>query len=196
AKQNVTSHQGDRAMLTCIVSNLGTKSVSWKRQGDSHPLTIGNSAFVSDSRLSVNFNQVSDEWSLIIQDIKLADEGVYVCLVTTKDLKYNASATVWLNVKTIQISGTTYVEVGQTINLSCNVTGRPLPPHHVTWYKDDEVIIFDPRQSKVKVNQTLFQNNYVSRLEITRVVSIDTAWYTCRSSNDDSDSIHVQVLNG
>jgi len=59
--------------------------VTWRRDGDAHPLTIGLYPFAPDSRLSVDFNQRTNEWSLIIQDVTLDDEGVYHCQVTSKD---------------------------------------------------------------------------------------------------------------
>jgi len=59
--------------------------VTWRRQGDAHPLTIGLYPFAPDSRLSVDYNQRTNEWSLIIQDVTPRDEGVYHCQVTSKD---------------------------------------------------------------------------------------------------------------
>jgi len=59
--------------------------VTWRRQGDAHPLTIGLYPFAPDSRLSVDYSQRTNEWSLIIQDVTLQDEGVYHCQVTSKD---------------------------------------------------------------------------------------------------------------
>jgi len=59
--------------------------VTWRRDGDAHPLTIGLYPFAPDSRLSVDFNQRTNEWSLIIQDVTPDDEGVYHCQVTSKD---------------------------------------------------------------------------------------------------------------
>jgi len=59
--------------------------VTWRRQGAAHPLTIGLYPFAPDSRLSVDYNQRTNEWSLIIQDVTPQDEGVYHCQVTSKD---------------------------------------------------------------------------------------------------------------
>jgi len=59
--------------------------VTWRRQGDAHPLTIGLYPFAPDSRLSVDHNERTSEWSLIIQDVTPQDEGVYHCQVTSKD---------------------------------------------------------------------------------------------------------------
>jgi Immunoglobulin V-set domain len=59
--------------------------VTWKRFDDIHPLTIGMYPFAPDPRISVDLNQRLNEWSLIIQDIRPTDEGVYQCQISTKD---------------------------------------------------------------------------------------------------------------
>ena len=50
-----------------------------------HPLTIGLYTFAPDTRINVDYNQRMNEWSLIIQDIRPMDEGVYQCQISTKN---------------------------------------------------------------------------------------------------------------
>ena len=47
-------------------------------------MTIGLFTFVGDTRVSVDYNQRTNEWSLIIQDVKPSDEGTYQCQISTK----------------------------------------------------------------------------------------------------------------
>ena len=47
-------------------------------------MTIGLFTFVGDTRVSVDYNQRTNEWSLIIQDVKPSDEGTYKCQISTK----------------------------------------------------------------------------------------------------------------
>jgi len=35
----------------------------------------------------------------------------------------------------VHVTGTEYVDRGSAIQLVCNATGRPDPPHNVDWYK-------------------------------------------------------------
>ena len=72
--------------------------VTWRRRSDAHPLTIGLFTFVGDTRISVDFNQRTNEWSLMIQDVTPADEGIYECQISTKQENMN-SYEVKLNVK-------------------------------------------------------------------------------------------------
>jgi Immunoglobulin I-set domain len=59
--------------------------VTWKRQDEVHPLTIGVYPFAPDTRIGIDFNQRTNEWSLIIQDIRPMDEGIYQCQISTKN---------------------------------------------------------------------------------------------------------------
>lgn len=59
--------------------------MTWKRYEQVHPLTIGLYPFAPDTRIGVDFNQRMNEWSLIIQDIRPTDEGVYQCQISTKN---------------------------------------------------------------------------------------------------------------
>jgi len=72
--------------------------VIWRRYEDVSPLTIGLYPFAADARISVDYNLRTSEWTLLIQDVRPSDEGLYHCQVSTKDASehmYN----VQLNVK-------------------------------------------------------------------------------------------------
>lgn len=70
-------------VAVCSIS----EKVTWRRQNQEHPLTVGLFPFVSDPRVSVDFNQRTNEWSLIIQDVRPDDEGLYHCEISTKHKK-------------------------------------------------------------------------------------------------------------
>ena len=72
--------------------------VTWRKKSEAHPLTIGLFTFVGDTRISVDYNQRMNEWSLIIQDVKPGDEGIYQCQISTKNEELNFYD-VLLNVK-------------------------------------------------------------------------------------------------
>ena len=41
----------------------------------------------------------------------------------------------WCAYAGVHVTGTEYVDRGAAIQLVCNATGRPDPPHNVDWYK-------------------------------------------------------------
>jgi len=191
--RNLTVGPGDRAVLKCRVDHLGTKTVTWRKQTQAHPLTIGLYTFVGDNRISVDYNQRLNEWSLIIQNVKPGDEGIYQCLISSKDEKlqhYN----VQLNVKTVQVSGTDYVEFGSQIQLVCNATGKPDPPHDVEWIKDGKKIHSNAKKG-VLITKKIETKVLISMLVIQKSSMTDIGYYICRSSNKDTGMIKVHVLN-
>ncbi|ESO08885.1 hypothetical protein HELRODRAFT_123829, partial [Helobdella robusta] len=143
-QQNVTFNPGDRAVLRCWVRNLGTKTLSWKRKDDGHPLTIGSHVFTSDVRVKVQSVGRLDEWRLIINDVQVADSGVYQCQVSSQ--RHLGTYQVLLYVKSslhIHVTGTKYVLRDDVINLMCNVTANPHLPDDVNWFKDSKLIRYD-----------------------------------------------------
>jgi len=69
--------------------------VIWRRQDESHPLTVGPYIFASDTSISVETasergeDDVTkwSEWRLIINSVRHQDAGVYHCQVTAKQLR-------------------------------------------------------------------------------------------------------------
>jgi len=49
----------------------------------------------------------------------------------------------------IQVSGLDYVEKGNTIQLICNATGKPDPPHDVEWYRGNNKILSDSQSGVI-----------------------------------------------
>ena len=80
-----------------------SQQVVWRREKDLHPLTIGMFTFVPDERISVDYNQRTNEWSLIIHNVNPADEATYNCQISTKDSN-TRSYKIKLNVKSKVLS--------------------------------------------------------------------------------------------
>jgi len=92
-QQNVFKH------IACDANSglYSLRQVTWKRWKEVHPLTIGLYPFAPDTRIGVDYNQRMNEWSLIIQDIRPTDEGVYQCQISTKN--DHESYNIWLHVR-------------------------------------------------------------------------------------------------
>ena len=98
-------------------------------------------------------------------------------------------------VAAIQVSGTEYVEHGSPIQLMCNATGRPDPPHNVDWYKDGQVVHSDVQRGII-VTKKIETKLLVSVLSIRSARLSNAGRYDCQSSDDESAAVNVHVLKG
>ncbi|KAK2181817.1 hypothetical protein NP493_379g00015 [Ridgeia piscesae] len=167
--------------------------VVWRREKDLHPLTIGMFTFVPDERISVDYNQRTNEWSLIIHNVNPADEATYNCQISTKDSN-TRSYKIKLNVKTVQVTGTEYVERGNALHLVCNASGKPDPPHDVQWFKGGERLQSDASRS-ILITKKIETKALISVLVIQKSQMADAGDYSCRSSNKDTGTLRVHILN-
>jgi len=82
--------------------------VTWRREHESHPLTVGLDIFASDASIAVESVPSSTErsnvyeWRLVINSVRHQDAGVYHCQVTAKQAR-RRSFDVRLHVKGINV---------------------------------------------------------------------------------------------
>ena len=87
------------------------------------------------------------------------------------------------------------MERGSPVQLMCNATGKPDPPHNVEWYKNGEKINSDA-QSGIIITKKIETKVLVSMLVIKSSEMNDAGDFICRSSNRDTGKIKVHILNG
>ena len=95
----------------------------------------------------------------------------------------------------IQVSGTQYIEKGSSIQLVCNVTGKPDPPNSIDWYRGNNRVNSDTHNGII-ITKKIETRVMVSMLVIKNSQPEDSGEYVCRSSDRESSSIKVHVLNG
>jgi len=95
----------------------------------------------------------------------------------------------------IQVSGSEYVEHSSPIQLMCNATGRPDPPHNVDWFKDGQIVHSDVQRGLI-VTKKIETKLLVSVLSIRSARLSDDGQYVCMSSDHESATINVHVLSG
>lgn len=79
--------EGENAPLTCVVRELGSATVVWKKweTGKSGPkiLTAGETRVTSDERIKIIHDIGGDVWVLAIRSAQPSDSGLYICEVNT-----------------------------------------------------------------------------------------------------------------
>ena len=87
------------------------------------------------------------------------------------------------------------MELGSPIRLLCNVSGKPEPPYNVEWLRNGLKVQSDAFNG-VFVTKKIELKTLISVLDIKISRSYDAGDYTCQSSNGDSSTITVHVING
>ncbi|XP_013408316.1 protein amalgam isoform X2 [Lingula anatina] len=132
---NVTVIENKDAMLPCSVNHLGELTVLWQGpQGE--VLTLNDRRVIDTHRFSIVRPYLRD-WNLHIDEVKLSDQGSYTCSIGPQPV---LAKVVNLHVKVpaeivSNRSSPTFQKVkeGDTVILTCNVTGQPTPK--VNWYR-------------------------------------------------------------
>ncbi|XP_074649850.1 hemicentin-1-like isoform X5 [Tubulanus polymorphus] len=199
---NVSVGPGEIALLRCSIRNLGTKTVTWRRKSEKHPLTVGKFTFVSDTRISVNHRRKSEhleEWNLVIRNVQESDENLYECQISTrptmvKDFSLKVKERPLEGGDTVKLSGTNVVENGTQIYLLCNATGMRKPPEDITWYKSGDKINSNVK-ARILITKHIRDRSLISVLVIERSRPKDRGTYTCEMTKDISASIDIKVYN-
>ncbi|XP_053405990.1 roundabout homolog 2-like isoform X2 [Mercenaria mercenaria] len=198
---NFTFHQGDTATLTCGVMDLGTKTVSWRRDSSLQPLAIGEMIFSPNTDYKIHHPENSFYWNLLIKNVQPKHADTYECQISTGDkmkrrMHLNVIDDDTFRKPVINISGLFHVDKGQSIKLLCNATGAVAPPDFIDWYKDGLQL-----QSNEKKMVTITKKfSYATRkmsseLEIKNAQMSDKGTYTCRTSDLQVTSVNVNILN-
>lgn len=88
-----------------------------------------------------------------------------------------------------------FIRTGSSINLTCEISRSPEPPHFVFWYHNDRMINYVSAKGEITLHKG-GPEKIVSRLYIRKAVSLDSGNYTCDPANAEPVSISVHVVNG
>ncbi|TKC53699.1 igLON family member 5 [Orcinus orca] len=126
---NYTVCEGDNATLSCFIDEHVTR-VAWLNR--SNILYAGNDRWTSDPRVRLLTN-TPEEFSILITQVGLGDEGLYTCSFQTRRQPYTTQVYLIVHVpaRIVNISSPVTVNEGSNVNLLCLAVGRPEPT--VTW---------------------------------------------------------------
>ncbi|XP_061704982.1 cell adhesion molecule Dscam2-like [Cydia pomonella] len=134
--------------------------------------------------------------TLVIEEVSLADEGLYSCNVEN-GVGQPLSKSVWMSVnKPVHFESSTAnvtSRLGHPINLACKPLGDE--PIRVTWTHNGNVIDF--RHHRSKLTETKSTLGVVSTINIQYSEAMDGGLYQCRASNPygaASFAIHLTIL--
>ncbi|XP_046583130.1 opioid-binding protein/cell adhesion molecule homolog [Haliotis rubra] len=173
--------QGTNITLKCKVSKLGAKNVIWSR----------DVAFISMNHMiiggDVDRMKITGKYNLNIFNVTQADEGEYVCQVTSTPpliqrsfINITVPSTVEMLNKTVDIEAT----LKDNVTLTCAATGKPKPT--IVWSREDGSL---PGGKKEMEGDTL---------TLTELKYSHGGVYKCTAFNGvgdpDEDSVRVDVF--
>lgn len=136
--QNSSAVLGGVGLLSCKISQLQDKTVSWVRRlvhtNQMLLLTVAMHTYSSDARFRVDF-QYPDDWRLRIENVTKEDEGTYECMISTHPPQA-IQTNFYVSCKLIASSSSSSSYVGlrcgwQLISSAMNSSGRGMkPPAH------------------------------------------------------------------
>ncbi|KAL8570749.1 hypothetical protein ACOMHN_006899 [Nucella lapillus] len=183
------------AVLFCSVTDLGDKTVTWRKLPNRNPLTIGTRTWVKDSRIHAEHVPNSSQWNLVIEKVNATDSATYECQVNARG-KQQFRYRVQLEVKAlpaarfprIEISGRNFLHQGEKIHLQCNTTMVDVEVDNLEWLKDGRPVrgqLVGPGRLRVTTKASLgrrLSGSISSVLEITGAKVTDSGLYVCRST--------------
>ncbi|XP_004381913.2 igLON family member 5 [Trichechus manatus latirostris] len=171
---NYTVCEGDNATLSCFIDEHVTR-VAWLNR--SNILYAGNDRWTSDPRVRLLIN-TPEEFSILITQVGLGDEGLYTCSFQTRHQPYTTQVYLIVHVpaRIVNISSPVTVNEGGSVNLLCLAVGRPEPT--VTWRQlrdgftsEGEILeIFDIQRGQAGEYECVTHNGVNSAPDSRRVL--------------------------
>jgi len=192
---NVTARVGETVHLPCRVRQVGTNTVSWVRNKDSHILAIEEDTIIQDNRFFVIKSEDRNEWMLIIKSVSPSDEGAYECQISTQ-VKMSHFVHLQVLVPTVSIEGAPdiFAKSGSSVDLSCRVTDNKASASSLIWLKDAEVIpVSDWPDVEVMMREE--EGHIVSILTIHNLSRKRFGLYSCRPDGMAGQSVSLHVID-
>uniref|UniRef100_A0A8C2G9E2 Cell adhesion molecule 2a n=1 Tax=Cyprinus carpio TaxID=7962 RepID=A0A8C2G9E2_CYPCA len=185
--QNMTVTEGGIANLTCRVEHNDNTSLQWSNPAQ-QTLFFGDKKALRDNRIEL-VRATSQELTISISEVTLADEGMYTCSLFTMPVKTAKAFLTVLGVpKKPEINGLTKPLLeGDQITLTC-VTSGSKPAADVRWFKNEKEV-----KGAKEVNASGKTFTVKSSLQLLVNRHDDGVAYTCRVDHVSLTATHEET---
>ncbi|KAK7477679.1 hypothetical protein BaRGS_00031063, partial [Batillaria attramentaria] len=194
----INIHKGQTMTLVIVVSTLlltpdGGPRFTPERVDEDEFLTIAELVWTDDSSYHVENALLKDdvsEWNLVIVKVRPQHAGMYECQITAsagyfKHIQLNVVGPP-ITEPAISLYGTSFVERGEKIELTCNATGGTQIAEDIDWFKDGNIIDTSRRHHRGLVilkYRSLEERALISKLQIDQADMDDAGTYVCRTDS-------------
>ncbi|XP_065558584.1 uncharacterized protein LOC136026192 isoform X2 [Artemia franciscana] len=203
----ITAYPGGSALLPCSVQDLGHKTVSWlkKTNTELYLLTVGRTAYTSDSRYTVDY-QYPSEWRLKINEIRISDDGLYVCQIgSDPPLLLLVHLKVSVPAPKIRIFDSKnreedeiYYTPGSPLELKCLIRSLVIPLHQpaakLSWTLNGKQLSSFPFNVGLSIQTDPDPKGGTSLLKVKELSQEIGGNYSCNIGSLGSNSVFVHVL--
>ncbi|XP_073903349.1 hemicentin-1 isoform X3 [Castor canadensis] len=173
--ENISVVEKNSVSLTCEASGIPLPAITWLKDG--WPISLGSSMRI-----------LSGGRTLRLMQTRIEDAGQYTCVVRNaagEERKlFRLSVLVPPHIVGENILEDMKVKEKQSITLTCEVTGNPVP--EITWHKDGQFLQEDETHLIMSSGRSL---------QITNAKVSHTGRYTCLASNTAGDKSKSFSLN-
>jgi len=189
---NYTVQVGQSVTLSCIVRQIGSKSVSWVRKSDSAILSVDDMLVIFDNRINIEKTSYLAHWGLNIKSVKPSDSGHYECQVSTE---HKLSKIVNLNVvvPTLAIEGSPSIlaSAGSNITLKCSVKGESSLTK-ISWFYEN----VDSSRKMIKEVKGKIVQTGPGTLLLVRVDANSGGNYSCSTHTSNTAVVTINIVDG
>ncbi|CRK99294.1 CLUMA_CG012607, isoform A [Clunio marinus] len=206
--------EGSAVILSCRIESLGDRMVFWIRNSDLQILTAGLVTFTADNRFKVNHENSIDstDWSLLITDVTMADQGLYECQINTEPkMKMNINLIVKefselmemdspFSGAMIEGKNINILKKGSTITLTCKVMengieGNSANTRRIEWMKNGKLVKMKTRHGGVTIDTVWHNKSGTSKLILGELEDEDSGNYSCSSNGFESEQVLLHVVS-
>ncbi|KAJ8305469.1 hypothetical protein KUTeg_016014 [Tegillarca granosa] len=192
APYNTSAEIGGNGTIACIVTNLGSDSVNWKKKNGNSltSLTFNGNVLADATKYAV-----TGQYNLTIMNVASSDEGTYQCVVGSQTLEaYFSPVCKSFNLpNNVSVYWASSPSAGNRVNATCKSTYSN-PPANLRWYlasndvnTNQPINLVDKTSLAIYNTENVLSSGYgdaVSNLPLDLVSSNHGDWLICEVEFD------------
>uniref|UniRef100_A0AC35U446 Roundabout 2 n=1 Tax=Rhabditophanes sp. KR3021 TaxID=114890 RepID=A0AC35U446_9BILA len=190
---DVNIKAGETAYFECKTSGIPQPDVFWSKESQ-QDVTIFQGKSSNDGRM-----KVTNDGNLLVTDVRLDDEGIYICAAVNSAGSSTAETSLKVISKALSASPPPLIQYGhmnQTLLVAGNAilpcVASGIAPLTISWLKNEkEIELTNPKSSQFDER---FRQLATGSLQIFNLLKNDSGIYTCNVKNSNGQTTWTASL--